>query len=803
MGDTHRGPAASLRAILIALLACTAAVPAAGVTSYAGSPLASALGDLQARGLRLVFTDQLVPASLLVTAEPSSADSRRALDELLAPHGLAVREGPNGTLVVVRAARRRPPEADRPAAEVPVPAAVFAEEVQVTPSQVSMLRETPLAPLSLQREDILALPHLADDLFRALTLLPGATGNDVSAQFHVRGARRDETQILLDGQELYDAYHLRDYDAAASAISSSALAAADLTTGGFAARYGDRMAGVLDMTTLEPAGAARHWLGLSALAVQLGSAGSFLDGRGAWLAAARRGSTDLVGKLLANEDPRYWDLYGKVQTRLGQRVTLRASALFADDRLTFDEEVDGETKRFDTAYANQHVWLTLDTLVGSSLLVETSGALARVERDRRGDESEEDVRFGIRDRRDLDVGELRQHWTWAAPRDHLLEWGLQLRHFSSDYDYRGVHDFDHPLARIRHDFGRDETRFQGEFREDHEALYATDRIRLLPSLAVELGLRHDRYTESGQSSTSPRLNLAWAVGGRSVVRLAWGRFDQSQRLYELQVEDGETAFAPVERSQHRVLGFETLLPGGAGRPLLAARLEVYQREVENPRPRYENLFEPINPFPEVEPDRVRIAPSRSRAEGAELFLRGALGERWRWWLSYSYASTEDRIASDWTPRSFDERQALKLDLDYRAGERWRVNLAWRYHTGWPTTALSAAPLPQEPDEPDDPEEPDEPDEPAHGASTALRFGPVLGPLNGSRLPSYHRLDLRASRSWRTRWGRLDAFVDVQNLYDRRNVAGFDYQLDEDTGEVERSIETWAGILPSIGITLEF
>ena len=47
--------------------------------------------------------------------------------------------------------------------------------------------------------------------------------------------------------------------------------------------------------------------------------------------------------------------------------------------------------------------------------------------------------------------------------------------------------------------------------------------------------------------------------------------------------------------------------------------------------------------------------------------------------------TEDEIAGERFPRGFDQTHALNLDLDYRLGDHWTLNLAWRYHTGWSTT----------------------------------------------------------------------------------------------------------------------
>ena len=164
-------------------------------------------------------------------------------------------------------------------------------------------------------------------------------------------------------------------------------------------------------------------------------------------------------------------------------------------------------------------------------------------------------------------------------------------------------------------------------------------------------------------------------------------------------------------------------------------------------------------------------------------MRGRAGARLGWWANYTYSTTEDLVAGRWTARPFDQRHALNLDLDLSLGESWRLNLAWRFHTGWPTTPLS---LGQEIDE-----------------DGEVVFVPELGPLYSERLPDYHRLDLRVRRIWRPGDKTLTLFVDVQNVYDRGNLAGFDVQVDDETGSVELEREDWAGIVPSIGITFEF
>ncbi|MCB1035312.1 MAG: TonB-dependent receptor, partial [Acidobacteria bacterium] len=343
---------------------------------------------------------------------------------------------------------------------------------------------------------------------------------------------------------------------------------------------------------------------------------------------------------------------------------------------------------------------------------------------------------------------------------------------------------------------------------------------------AELGARFDRHTLLGESFVSPRLNLAFAPGTNTVLRAGWGIFRQSHRPYELQVEDGQTGFAEAERGEHVYLGFEHVV-GGEGRLAgLAFRAEAYRRETDNPRVRFENLFEPFNTFPELEPDRVEIRPQRGRGQGIELFLRGPRRGRLAWWVNYAYASSEDRIGSRWVPRKVDQPHTLNLDLEVALGKRWRLNAAWKLRSGWPTTQLTLVEIPPEPGgDPGDPGggeeggssgEPEDGDE-GDGSSGMeepggtddpgdMEEGPeilaVLGPLNSRRLPTYHRLDLRLSRELKVRRGRLTLFFEAQNAYNRNNLSGFDVVFDDDLGQLVITDEFWPGIVPSLGLTWE-
>ena len=81
-----------------------AAAPVVAPTAarYAGRPLGKVLLELRDTGLGIVFTAEFVRPTMKVLDEPKAVLPREVLDEILAPHGLQVKSGPGGTLLVVR-----------------------------------------------------------------------------------------------------------------------------------------------------------------------------------------------------------------------------------------------------------------------------------------------------------------------------------------------------------------------------------------------------------------------------------------------------------------------------------------------------------------------------------------------------------------------------------------------------------------------------------------------------------------------------------------------------------------------------
>jgi hypothetical protein len=87
------------RAVVLAFLFLAASYPGMQATdraesNYVGQPLAEALEELQARGLSLIYSSDLVQADLVVESEPRGSSLIEVLIDILAPHNLKVERGP-------------------------------------------------------------------------------------------------------------------------------------------------------------------------------------------------------------------------------------------------------------------------------------------------------------------------------------------------------------------------------------------------------------------------------------------------------------------------------------------------------------------------------------------------------------------------------------------------------------------------------------------------------------------------------------------------------------------------------------
>ncbi len=315
--------------------------------------------------------------------------------------------------------------------------------VVISPGSYTLLEPTRTSQQVLTREQLLTRPQLAEDLFRSLNRLPGLSGSDFNSQLRIRNGGQDELLVLLDGMELVEPFHLKDFDGALSLLDAEVIGQVELKTGGFGVQYGTRLTGVIDLasTSADATHSRRTSLGLSFTNVRARTEGRFAGDRGAWLASGRRGYLDLVFKLIGEDeapDPRYYDVFGKVQYQLNNQHLLAGHVLVAGDELRFSED-DGVT-RADSHYDNAYLWSTLRSQLGDRVAVTTLASfsyLTWIREAKSADlfQGEPHERVRVDDDRNLTAFSLKQDWTFDATERLSVLLGGEARSENADFRY--------------------------------------------------------------------------------------------------------------------------------------------------------------------------------------------------------------------------------------------------------------------------------------------------------------------------------------------------------------------------------
>jgi len=94
-------------------------------------------------------------------------------------------------------------------------------EVIVVPGYFGLLQPSLAAPNALSRDRLESIPQIGEDIYRAVSRLPGVSAGDFSAKFNVRGGSGDELFVTLDGLELVEPFHLKDLGGATPSSTSS------------------------------------------------------------------------------------------------------------------------------------------------------------------------------------------------------------------------------------------------------------------------------------------------------------------------------------------------------------------------------------------------------------------------------------------------------------------------------------------------------------------------------------------------------------------------------------------------------
>ena len=693
-----------------------------------------------------------------------------------------------------------------PLALIMTPNAIRLAEMTIAPGAFSLLGSEPSIRQTLSRAQIEEAPF-GEDLFRAMNRLPGLSSNDYGAQFSIRGGRQDETLILLDGLEIFEPFHLKDFnEGALSIFDVEAIDGVQILTGGFPARYGDKRSGVMNITSRRPEQNAGTQLrfGASLSNAHLLAEGTFRNQKGSWLVSGRRGFFDVLLRIINKREakaPSYQDAFGTLRYQLHPRHSVTLHTLYAGDRYRFS--IKGTTgfndsiktsERADNAYGNSYVWLTVHSLVGEHVTINTMASVGAVTASREGNERhllQPIELYAVNGSRDFTVTGLKQDFSYQRSERLVLDWGYDARSLRASFDWtsRVIQNPDNPLPDTTGYYPRVTRRIK-QANGTTLGAYLSNRVRIADPLTFELGVRYDAASYTHEQNWSPRLQALLRLAERTSLRAGWGAYRQRQGIADENAFDRLDRYFPSELSEQWTAGVEHRYADGG-----LLRAEGYYKLGSALRPILRNWKSGLNVFPESSEDRILVYPEATTSKGMELYHERKVGRRLNVRAGYALSFVEERVRrvdniND--PRKLlfdsthaapqDQRHAFNADVSFRPVPSWTVNSALTYHSGWPYTAEIGVPVRR------------------RNGSTDLLVRPDS--LYQARLPAYQRLDVRVTKRRVTARGEMRFFVELINVLNHENVLGYDVFTARDaTGAIalQRNAETWFSILPSFGV----
>ena len=345
------------------------------------------------------------------------------------------------------------------------------------------------------------------------------------------------------------------------------------------------------------------------------------------------------------------------------------------------------------------------------------------------------------------------------------------------------------LEETHYEFGHDFYRTEG---------YLQARYDPFSFLSIALGTRLDYLDLTEQLSVQPRGSVSLKLRSGFNLRFAYGHYEQSPQPYQILSENGN---ADLESSlaRHYIMEIEHELTSQT-----EFKFATYYKDIQKLV-----TEDKVSTTAEVQPASStggRLAAETQVSNylnqgaayvgGVEAFLRHRIPGKFFGWISYAYTHAEQRDYPDaaYRPYLFDNTHIVSIVANYNFNSNFEIGAKWQYLSGTSEVPISSLILIQDP--------------------LTRGLNPLLASVDEeltAELTPYHKLDFRISHKWKVRGMKVGGFLDILNVYNRKNTVKFFFR--EATIEVQGEevvIEDWESEelsqLPRIiylGLTLEF
>lgn len=604
------------------------------------------------------------------------------------------------------------------------------EEVQVTGTrrQVGQVQ-------TIDTKDMKTMPSATGNVVEEL--IQGQAGvsthNELSSQYNVRGGAFDENSVYINDVEVYRPFLVRSgQQEGLSVINPDMVKQINFSTGGFDAKYGDKMSSALDITykRIEPKG-GKKTIVEGSLAASLLGANAYI-GIGtkklSWLNGLRyKTNRYLLGSLetTGEYNPNFLDYQTYLSFRPNKRWTIDIIGNVSENHYNFDPEdretnfgtmenvksfkvyFDGKEKDlFRTYFGTINITRHITDFTSLSLSASAFYTKEQETYDIQGQywltqtETSENLGVGTymehaRNYLKANVETFKLTFN-HRPRKHNILAGVSyrmehIREKSREYEMRDSAGYTIPHT------GNDlkmiySLRAQNELKSHRIEAFIQDSYRFTSAgghtlFNLNYGVRFSNWSYNKESIVSPRVSLTVnpAFNHNVMLRFATGLYYQSPFFKELR-DTTTINGVTFARLNNKIKSQRSI-------HFIAAIDYKFKMKERNYKFTAETYYKALSNLVPYSVNNVKVVyygtnEASGHTMGLDLKLYGEFVPGSDSWVSFSLMNTSMKLHGVSIPLPTDQRYAINLFFtDYFPGtDRWKMSLKLAYADGLPFAA---------------------------------------------------------------------------------------------------------------------
>lgn len=625
-------------------------------------------------------------------------------------------------------------------------------------------------PFEATSADILASAGTYGDFSRFLQIFPGVVFNDdESDDILVRGGNPIENLFLVDGIEVPNINHistLASTGGLVSMIDTSVLHKVDLLTGGYDARYDERLSSVVDIHTRESDGLERH----GDLDVGFVGAGGLLDSPlphgGSLLLSAHRSLLNLFTDNIGLDGvPIYTNAFGRARLNVSPKDEISVLSLSGVDSININPCSGDwfETNTIDTQYSG---WRTTNGMRWQHMYSEASSGTATLSDSEQAQHIDQEDQLLSPNYAHIDAASCHVVGSKPVYRENTLE-GQTTGKYDLETTlenrltvatgglsrlYRVNYAIEQPLGQqspLSVDPNRsDATSFFPDFSYGMTAGYLQLTWHVTPRWNMGAGERFQTFALGGHRTATSRASTIYKVTSHSSVYASFGQYAQMPPSVYILSWPQNRLLLPV-RATHFIVG--SRLWDGENLSLgIEGYRKIYRDYPVSTEYSSLSLANMVDTLGEQFLWIPMTSRGRGRAYGVNLFGSGRITRHFTGRANVSYSrALFSALDGKLRPGNFDYPVIVNAAGIWRSGKRYEASFRYEYMSGRPYTPF---------------------DLPLSLAQNRPIYS--LEEINALRGPLYSRLDFQVDRNFTIRRNTLTAYAGLENALNRKNFLSY-------------------------------